>query len=61
MERSLISVLFVKCFLALVGKWWWIFRIEIGLLWVRVIKSINGINGSLVDNRVLRKLSGSGV
>lgn len=37
------------------------FRIESGVLWVRVIKSIYGSNGGLVDNRVLRVLGGSGV
>ncbi|PWA80255.1 reverse transcriptase domain, Reverse transcriptase zinc-binding domain protein [Artemisia annua] len=47
--------------LALVGKWWWRFRIESGALWVRVIKNIYGINGGLVDNGVLRELGGSSV
>ncbi|GKB69914.1 putative RNA-directed DNA polymerase [Tanacetum coccineum] len=46
---------------ALVGKWWWRFRLESGAYWVRVIKSIYGINGGLDENGVLRELGGSGV
>nr|GEW96562.1 RNA-directed DNA polymerase, eukaryota [Tanacetum cinerariifolium] len=42
-------------------KWWWRFRIESGAYWVRVIKSIYGINEGLDENGVLRELGGSGV
>lgn len=27
---------------ALMGKWWWRFKVEEGALWVKVIKSIHG-------------------
>ncbi|GJV63861.1 reverse transcriptase domain, reverse transcriptase zinc-binding domain protein [Tanacetum coccineum] len=38
--------------LALLGKWWWMFRKE-GCLWVRVIKSIHDVSGGLSDNRAV--------
>lgn len=33
--------------LALLGKWWWRFRVEHNSLWVKVISSIYGRDGGL--------------
>nr|GEY73959.1 putative RNA-directed DNA polymerase, eukaryota, reverse transcriptase zinc-binding domain protein [Tanacetum cinerariifolium] len=38
--------------LALLGKWWWRFKREGRILWVRVIKSIHGSSGSLGDGGI---------
>ncbi|XP_071691449.1 uncharacterized protein [Rutidosis leptorrhynchoides] len=35
--------------MALIGKWWWRFKIETNALWVKVIKSIYG-NSGLLDS-----------
>ncbi|XP_071739224.1 uncharacterized protein [Rutidosis leptorrhynchoides] len=35
--------------LALIGKWWWRFKIETTSLWVRVIRSIYGDSGGLIS------------
>ncbi|XP_071704786.1 uncharacterized protein [Rutidosis leptorrhynchoides] len=34
--------------LALLGKWWWSFKIETDSLWVKIIRSLYGINGGLL-------------
>ncbi|GJS00247.1 reverse transcriptase domain, reverse transcriptase zinc-binding domain protein, partial [Tanacetum coccineum] len=45
---------------ALIGKWWWRFRVEENRLWVRVVKSIYGNDGGLKDGEgVHRMLRGS--
>ncbi|XP_071717917.1 uncharacterized protein [Rutidosis leptorrhynchoides] len=33
--------------LALLGKWWWRFKTETNSLWVKIIRSIYGLNGGL--------------
>lgn len=34
---------------ALLGKWWWRFRVEVDALWVKVVKSIHGIDEGWLD------------
>lgn len=40
---------------ALIAKWWWRFRREENSLWVRVIKSLYGVNGGFKHNRLENK------
>ncbi|GJX77884.1 F-box domain containing protein [Tanacetum coccineum] len=46
------------CNLALLGKWWWRFRVEEDRLWVKLIKSIYGEYGGLGEEGVSRRSSG---
>ncbi|GJY77619.1 reverse transcriptase domain, reverse transcriptase zinc-binding domain protein [Tanacetum coccineum] len=47
--------------LALVGKWWWRFKIEGDALWARVIKSIYGESGGLEADGVGSRVGRSGI
>ncbi|GKC44506.1 putative RNA-directed DNA polymerase [Tanacetum coccineum] len=46
------------CNLALLGKWWWRFRVEEDRLWVKLIKNIYGEYGGLGEEGVSRRSSG---
>ncbi|GJU24505.1 putative RNA-directed DNA polymerase, eukaryota, reverse transcriptase zinc-binding domain protein [Tanacetum coccineum] len=37
---------------ALLSKWWWRFRVENEALWVKVIKSVYGAGGGLLDENI---------
>ncbi|GJV09607.1 RNA-directed DNA polymerase, eukaryota, reverse transcriptase zinc-binding domain protein [Tanacetum coccineum] len=41
---------------ALIGKWWWRFRVEENRLWVRVVKSIYGNHGGLKDEEGVHRM-----
>ncbi|XP_071741061.1 uncharacterized protein [Rutidosis leptorrhynchoides] len=47
--------------LALLGKWWWRFKIETNCLWTKIIRSIYGIDGGLRSGVGLAHLSASGI
>ncbi|GKA26341.1 putative RNA-directed DNA polymerase [Tanacetum coccineum] len=44
---------------ALLGKWWWRFRVEENRLWVKIIKSLYGSDGGLIAYNEGIKRSGS--
>lgn len=44
---------------AMLAKWWWRFRVETDALWCKIVKSIHGKNGGLIDPTPLNVLSGT--
>ncbi|GKC42947.1 reverse transcriptase domain, reverse transcriptase zinc-binding domain protein, partial [Tanacetum coccineum] len=46
---------------ALLGKWWWRFRVEGNAFWVKVIRSIYGSDGGLGSVSTMKEACGCGV
>ncbi|GKA47256.1 putative RNA-directed DNA polymerase, eukaryota, reverse transcriptase zinc-binding domain protein [Tanacetum coccineum] len=44
---------------SLLAKWWWRFRKEENALWCKVIRSIHGSSGGMLNTRELKKSSGT--
>ncbi|GKB40902.1 putative RNA-directed DNA polymerase, eukaryota, reverse transcriptase zinc-binding domain protein [Tanacetum coccineum] len=44
---------------SLLAKWWWRFRIEENALWGRVVRSIHGSSGGILNDSICKQSSGT--